>query len=110
MKKVKSLYFIVALFFIIIIISLFNGSTENFDLEIIYDRNYKRLFKGPFDKTCRNCKWDEPKSTLKCDCKDKNNKYNPSTLLFYKNELQNLNKWSIRNNNGTLSKRSLEDY
>lgn len=103
MKKVKSLYFIAALFFIIIIISLFisRGITEDFDITL-----KDRIFKGTFDKTCENCNYDELKKTLTCECLDNSNKKKLTSIKFTEDQLIDLRSTSIINTNGLLSIRN----
>jgi hypothetical protein len=100
MKKVKSLYFIAALFFIIIIISLFIGSTENFDLDL---GNPPRTFKGPFNRNCKDCDYNDLEKTLSCICTNNANKEISSKLKFSEMDLIGLRDKQIINNNGTLS-------
>jgi hypothetical protein len=102
MKKVKSLYFIAALFFIIIIISLFIGSTENFELNL---GSPQRTFKGPFTKNCieSSCKYDDLEKTLSCTCRNDAGKEVLSKLKFSEADLISLKNKEIINNNGTLS-------
>ena len=100
MKKVKSLYFIAALFFIIIIISLFISVNEDFDLTI-----GNKVLYGSFDRSCDNCDYNTEKRILECNCRRNNKTINTKAQLKLSESQDKTlgSNYIIVNNDGNLS-------
>ena len=109
MKRTHTLYFLIIILLLTIIIALYLGTNEPFDLQL---PNSNYTFKGDFDKTCGECSFNENSRQLKCVCsrqdpknpKDTTKRLTGTTILNLSTvDMQNLQNRYIMNNNGQLS-------
>jgi hypothetical protein len=99
---------------LIIIISLYLGYNETFDLQL---PNSNYTFKGDFDRTCDTCAFNENSKLLTCNCSRQDPRFPkdttkriiaPTALTLTDTDMQNLQQRFISNNNGKLGIRIIK--